>query len=78
MEKIDIRTVDSKSITDINDIKIDERLKPEERILQYKSQTNNPLMLKVGKVLVELSYEHNQVEFNSRYRRAILNASSDV
>lgn len=77
MEHLDIRTVDKKSLTDIKDITIDETLKPEERVEQYKKQTNYPLMLKVGKVLVELSYEHNEVGFNSRYRRAILNASSD-
>jgi len=78
MEDFDIRTVDGKSLTDIDDITIDETLKPEERVKQYKSQTNNPCMLKVGKVLVELSYEHNEVGFNSRYRRAILNAGSDL
>lgn len=78
MEDFDIRTVDGKSLTDIEDITIDETLKPEERVKQYKSQTNNPCMLKVGKVLVELSYEHNEVGFNSRYRRAILNAGSDL
>lgn len=78
MEDFDIRTVDGKSLTDIEDITIDETLKPEERVKQYKSQTSNPCMLKVGKVLVELSYEHNEVGFNSRYRRAILNAGSDL
>lgn len=56
MEDVDIRTVDPKTLMDIEDVKINTDLPYEERIRDYIRQIKNPYCYRCRGIVVKLSF----------------------
>jgi hypothetical protein len=61
MRNVDIRTVDSDTLTDIRDIKIDIEKPLTERMLDYLQQIQNPYCFKHGKIIVKVNFAETDV-----------------
>ena len=69
MKNVDIRTVDPDTVVDARDINIDTNLPVHERIADYAYQSGNPYLIKVGKILVKLSYSNTATTANDCFER---------
>ena len=67
MANIDIEKVDVNSLVDINDIKIDDNLSKEDKILSYLEQIRNPYIYKCGKVIVKVSFKDTDKTLNDQF-----------
>ena len=57
MEKVDIRTVDINTLTDIRDIKIDTKLPVEKKLALFAEQTNNLFVHRIGDYVVKVRFQ---------------------
>jgi len=69
MKEADITDIDPTAITDATEIHVDTELPVSERITAYISQTTNPYFIKVGKVLVKMSYSETDLTANDCFER---------
>lgn len=63
MSKMSFDEIKKEDLTDINDIRIDRSLKPEERIMSYLSQVKNPYFLKKNGVAIKISFSDSGKTF---------------
>ena len=63
MSKMSFDQIKKEDLTDINDIKIDRSLKPEERIMSYLSQVKNPYFLKKNGVSIKIGFSDSGKTF---------------
>ena len=73
MRGVDVRTVDTATLRDIRDVKINTELPREERILDFIRQIGNPYCYRHGKYVVKVSYADTDVTLEQRlvnYMRA--------
>ena len=80
MSKISFDQIKKEDLTDINDIKIDRSLKPEERIMSYLSQVKNPYFLKKNGVAIKIGFSDSgktMQQCMEEYLMAELNVSKD-
>jgi hypothetical protein len=68
MKNIDIRTVDSSTLVDIRDVKINTNLPKEERILDFIDQVGNPYCFKCGKLIIKSTFSDNNVTMEERLK----------
>ena len=57
MAKVDVRTVDIDSLTDIRDIRIDTRLPVEEKLRSFAKQTKNLYIHRIGDYVVKVKFQ---------------------
>lgn len=57
---ISIKEVDPNDVDNLDDIKIDRRKKPNERILDFISKTKNPYIFKINGRLVKIEFSDNE------------------
>ena len=69
MKETDITAIDPTAIIDAKELHIDTELPVSERIAAYVSQTANPYFIKVGKVLVKMSYSETDLTANDCFER---------
>jgi len=69
MRMIDIRTIDTNNVIDANDINIDANLPMPERVTSYIRQTNNPYVMRVGKIIVKMSFSETTMSVNDCMKR---------
>lgn len=56
MSNVDVREVDSDSLVDIRDVRIDPDLPVKERVLDYVRQMKNPYCYRCGDTVVKISF----------------------
>ncbi len=59
MKLSDVQKVDENALTDINNIHIDQKSLPLDRLISYTEQTNNPFCFICEGVVVKLNYLSN-------------------
>lgn len=57
---ISIKEVDPNDVDNLDDIKIDRRKNPNERILDFISKTKNPYIFKINGRLVKIEFSDNE------------------
>ena len=57
---ISIEEVDINDVDDLDDIKIDRRKEPNERILDFISKTKNPYIFKINERLVKIEFSDSK------------------
>lgn len=58
-----------KDIVDLQDIVINEKLSPEERINEFVRQIKNPYLYKVDDVVVKVSFSDSSISFEERLKQ---------
>ncbi|NJD02784.1 MAG: hypothetical protein FIA99_09385 [Ruminiclostridium sp.] len=66
MKDVDIRTVDSATLVDICDVKIDKNLPQSERVRDFIRQIKNPYCYKCGKAIVKVSFSDTTATLEDR------------
>jgi len=69
MKNIDILDIDPNTVADASDISIDTSLPVAERMAAHIEQTQNPYFIKVGKVLVKMSFSETATTVNDCFTR---------
>lgn len=69
---VDIRTVDPDTLIDIDDVKIDTSLPPDERMKQFSSQIKNPLCYKKDGIIIKNVYNSGGVKLEDCFREIIM------
>lgn len=72
MQAVDIRTVKPEDVVDIQQIKIDEGLSPQERRMEFIRQIKNPYCFRVGNIIVKANYSGNGVSLNERFEQLVM------
>ena len=57
---ISIKEVDPNDVDNLDDIKIDRRKKPNERVLEFISNAKNPYIFKINGRLVKIEFSDNE------------------
>ena len=60
--------IDKTNLVDIRDVKINQELSVEERILQFIALTKNPYLFKYGDRVVRISFAETEVTFEERMK----------
>ena len=60
--------IDKTNLVDIRDVKINQKLPVEERILQFITLTKNPYLFKYGDKVVRTSFAETEVTFEERMK----------
>lgn len=66
MQRVDIRTVDPETLTDIRDVEVNTELPKRERILDFIRQIGNPYCYRHGKYVVKISFTDTDVTLEDR------------
>lgn len=66
LKQVDIRTVESESLVDLNSITVNDELPREKKIAEYISKVKNPYCFKVGKIVVGVEYSDDGGSFEQR------------
>lgn len=66
LKNVDIRTVDTDTLVDIEDIKVNLELPKQERIIDFVKQIKNPYCYKCGKVVVKVSFSDTNSTIEDR------------
>ncbi len=67
MANTDIEKIDINNLIDINDIKIDDKLSKEDKILSYLEQIKNPYIYKCGKTIIKVSFKDTNRTINEQF-----------
>lgn len=59
LKTVDIRTIDKRSLADINNIAINPNLDKKERIIQFIENTQNPYCLMINGIAVKFVFADN-------------------
>lgn len=70
---IEIEDVNRNEITDIKDIKVNNELSKEERIIDFLKKVNNPYIIKVNNVLVKNTFSDKNIDFTDCFRNVLRN-----
>lgn len=68
MKNIDIQMVESKTLKDIRDVKINTDLPREERLREFIEQIGNPYRFKCGKTIIKVKFADTQVTLEERLK----------
>lgn len=71
MKGIDIQTVDSETLMDIRDVKVDSALPRKEKILQFIGQLKNPYCYRYGKFVVKVSFTNTDISLEERLKNYV-------
>lgn len=66
MSNVDIRTVDPKSLVDLQDVVIKKYLPKDKRMLDFVGQIHNPYCYTVGKIIVKVGFSDTTVTLDER------------
>lgn len=66
LKQVDVRTVNRDALVDIGDIKVNTKLRGEERILDFIRQIGNPYCYRCGKVVVKISFNDTDATLEDR------------
>lgn len=66
MKAVDIRTVDPKTLRDIRDVHVDEKLPKKERMLEFIRQIGNPYCYRHGKYVVKVGFTDTDITLEQR------------
>jgi len=69
MKNICILDINPDTVADARDISIDTDLPSAERMVAYIHQTGNPYFIKVGKILVKMSFSETATTVNDCFMR---------
>ena len=72
LSEVDIRTVDTKELVDIENVRIREDLPIPERIQDYVKQIKNPYCFKCGKFTVRAQFARNGVSLEECLKQILL------
>lgn len=70
---IEIEDVNREEITDIKNIKINDKLPKEERIIDFLKKVNNPYIIKVNDVLVKNTFSNRNIVFSDCFKNVLKN-----
>lgn len=73
LKNIEIETVNSNMLADIQDVKIDTNLNREERIKQFIEQIKNPYCFKCGKTIIKISFTDTEKTIEDRMKEYLKN-----
>ncbi|MDL2301752.1 hypothetical protein LJC58_05285 [Lachnospiraceae bacterium OttesenSCG-928-D06] len=68
MKEVDIETIDLADLVDIREVKIDENLEIEERILMYLKQIKNPYCVKYKDIKIQMEFAEEGPDLNEKIR----------
>lgn len=66
MQAVQLDVVDSSTLKDIRDVKIDTTLSKKERLLDYICQIGNPYCYRYGKYIVKVSFSDTDATLEDR------------
>ena len=69
MKDVDIRTIDPDTVVNASTININIDLPVPERMAEYTRQSGNPYFIKVGKIIVKMSYSNTTTSANDCFER---------
>ena len=72
-KNIEIEDVNREEITDIKNIKINDKLPKEERIIDFLKKVNNPYIIKVNDVLVKNTFSNRNIVFSDCFKNVLKN-----
>lgn len=61
-KSMNIKNINASEIDNIDNIKIDENLEPEERVIDFLKKVSNPYFFNIDGYVVKFSYQENGVE----------------
>jgi len=67
LRSVDIRSVDKKSLVDLNSVRIDESKPVQERVLSFLQQIKNPYCFRIGDVAVKVNYKSDGPSFQQNF-----------
>lgn len=67
LRSVDIRSVDKKSLVDLNSVLIDESKPVQERVLSFLQQIKNPYCFRIGNVAVKVNYKSDGPSFQQNF-----------
>ena len=70
---IEIEDVNREEITDIKNIKINDKLPKEERIIDFLKKVNNPYIIKVNDVFVKNTFSNRNIVFSDCFKNVLKN-----
>lgn len=68
LKNVNVEEVDTNSLVDIRDVKINTDLPAEERIKDFIRQIKNPYCFKYDKMVVKLNFEETDITFEDRIK----------
>ena len=72
LQAVDIRTVDSDTLVDIRDVKINKSQPPQERLANFVEQIKNPYCYKIGKAIVKVTFADTTATLEDRLENYLL------
>ncbi len=72
-KKMSIKGINPNDIDNLEDIKIDRRKEPNERILDFITKTKNPYAFKIKGKIVKIEFSENGVKAEDALTNAIAN-----
>lgn len=72
MQNVDIRTIDSNLLVDINEVNVNTKLPLEDRINEFLRQIKNPYCYKCGKIVVKISFSDSGYTLEDRMKSFLL------
>lgn len=69
----EIENIDKATAVDIKDIKINKKLKANDRIIDYLKKAQNPYILKINDTLVKITYGTENVDFKECLKSIVRN-----
>jgi len=72
MQDVDIGTVSTEDLIDINDVTINRDLPIEERILDFVKQIKNPYLYRCGKAVVKVSFADTEDTLEGKLKGYLL------
>lgn len=74
MSKIDIHTVDKKSLVDLDTVIIDESRPVQERLASFVEQIKNPYCFRIGDIAVKVKYNDDGPTFQECFEELLSTA----
>jgi hypothetical protein len=72
MRGVDVRTVDTATLIDIRDVKVNAKLPKNERLIDFIRQVKNPYCYKCGKIAVKISFAETDATLEDKLESYLL------
>lgn len=67
MKEVDIRSVDKKTLVDLESVQIDSSQSVQERVQSFLQQIQNPYCFRIGDVAVKVNYKQDGPSFQQNF-----------
>lgn len=72
LSKMNFSQINTKDLMDIKDIKINQELSVDKKIIQYLNDSKNPYFLKYGDTIIKISFADENIRINDCMKQYLI------